>query len=70
MRKNFKRFLVLLSVAFMSATVALLAACAWDPASYHYDVEQLRAPVKKIELIYYDNTDQKHFKSWVTDHSG
>ena len=52
----------------MSATVFLLAACVWDPTSYYYDLEELRAPVKKIELINYDNPDQKHFKSWVSDH--
>lgn len=70
MRKNFNRFLVLICVALLSAAVAFLTACVWDPSPYYYNLEELRAPVTRIELINYDNPNQHHFKSWVPNHEG
>ena len=70
MRRNLNRFLVLICVALLSAAVAFLTACVVDPSSYYYNLEELRAPVTSIELINYDNPNQKDFSSWVPDHSG
>lgn len=69
MRKILNKLLVLIGVALFSVAVTILTACVWDPSSYYYDSENLRAPVTAIELITYDNPNQKSFDSWIPDHS-
>ena len=45
----------------------LLTAC--DPASYSFDEAELANGLVSVELINYDNPNQKSFASWVPDHS-
>lgn len=55
--------------AMILAFVALcftLVAC--DPSTYRFEPDELDEVVK-VELIAYDNPDQKHFFSWVPDHT-
>lgn len=59
--------ITLLSVIILSVSVMFLTAC--DPASYYYNLNELRAPVKTIELVNYDNPNQKSFGLWLIDHS-
>lgn len=49
-----------------SLVVILLCFSACDPGSYHFTHEYL-AEVTSIELINYDNPDQKSFLTWVPD---
>lgn len=67
MNRKIKKLFVLLSVTVLTVITLFLTAC--DPGSYYYDLDDLRAPVKRIELVNYDNPNQKNFKSWVPDHS-
>ena len=67
MTNAFNKLIVLLCVAALSVSVVFMTAC--DPGKYYYDLENLRASVKAIELINYDNPDQKDFSSWVQDHT-
>lgn len=46
--------------------VLCLMLCACDPASYNFTSEDL-ADVISIELVDYDNSEQKSFGSWVFD---
>ncbi|MCM1546042.1 MAG: hypothetical protein NC033_03290 [Clostridiales bacterium] len=68
MSKKFIKPLILLVAMLLALSVIFFTAC--DPASYNYDLDNLRAPVKSVELVNYDNPSQKHFASWVPDHSG
>ena len=43
-----------------------LTAC--DPGTYYFEQEEL-SDIVRIELINYDNPEQKHFISWVPDHT-
>ncbi len=45
----------------------VLTAC--DPGHYAFDYDELSDKVVSVELINYDNPDQKPFISWVPDHS-
>lgn len=65
--KKFILLLNILSVIILSFSVMLLTAC--DPASYYYNLDELRAPVKAIELVNYDNPHQKSLGLWFVDHS-
>ncbi len=47
------------------ATICCLL-CACDPGSYSVDREKLN-DVVNIELIKYENPNQKHFTTWVPD---
>ena len=56
-----------LFIVVVLCTICLsLTAC--DPSPYRYDREELRNDVVGIELISYDNPQQKRFKSWVPNH--
>ena len=44
-----------------------LTAC--DPGHFRFEYEDLSDSVIGIELIDYNNSEQKHFLSWVPDHS-
>lgn len=67
MTKRLNKLFILLPVAVFALSVAVFTAC--DPGHYQYDLENLKAPVSAIELCEYDNPEQKHFTSWVPDHS-
>ena len=54
-------------VSLLFTLCICLTAC--DPGNYSFDYEELLNNVAKIELINYDNPDQKRFISWVPDHS-
>ena len=58
-----KKILVILLSAF---SCLLLTAC--DPGSYYFDQGELEETVIGIELIDYDNSDQRRFLSWVPNH--
>lgn len=49
--------------------VCVISMSACDPATVYYSVDDFAGRVKEIELIRYDNPDQKQFFSWVPDHS-
>lgn len=59
-------------LAKTALTVVLIGLCfaltACDPGHYRFDHEYL-ADIASVELVYYDNPDQRHFLSWVPDHS-
>lgn len=46
----------------------LTTACACDPAGYSFSGEDIENVVS-VELIEYDNPEQKQFLSWVPNHS-
>lgn len=48
--------------------VSCLALTGCDPGSFNFTPEYL-AGVERVELIKYDNPAQKHFSSWVPDHT-
>ena len=49
--------------------IVCLVFSACDPSSYQFDYHDLADNVVRIELIHYDNPDQRQFISWVPDHS-
>lgn len=53
-------------ILFLFIPCCMLTSC--DPGSFNFKSEDL-SEVVKIELINYDNPQQKHFFSWVPDHS-
>lgn len=54
-------------IAFLISLVMICCLlCACDPAIHTADQSSL-SQVVSIELIQYDNTNQKHFASWVPD---
>lgn len=53
-------------VFFMTIVAMSFILCACDPSIYTIDREQLN-DVVNVELIEYDNPNQKHFAFWVTD---
>ncbi len=55
-------------VLLVTLLVLCLALVACDPARYSFKKEDFDQ-VKSIELINYDNPDQKDFISWVPDHT-
>ena len=48
--------------------ICLLSSCATDPGRYNYDYDELFKEVIRVELVQYENSEQKHFKSWVPNH--
>ena len=66
---NKKKFnpVIISVIAILSVSVLFFTAC--DPISYYYNLDELRAPVKTIELVNYDNPGQKSFGLWFVDHS-
>ena len=56
----------------MLAVIALCILCflltACDPSPFRYDRDDLLNTVVGIELIGYDNPQQRRFTSWVPDH--
>ncbi len=59
-----KKILILI---FILALCAALTSC--DPGLYYFEMSELSENVVRIDLIDYDNPDQKGFISWVPDHS-
>ena len=55
---------ILISLCFI---IMLLSLSACDPASFRIHEDSLKGIVS-IELIEYENPNQKHFVSWVPDH--
>lgn len=53
-------------VCFVSLAIICCLLCACDPGSYTIDQAALNNVVR-IELIQYENPNQKHFTSWVPD---
>lgn len=66
MSKKFIKPLILIFVAMLSVSAIFFTAC--DPNPYYYKLDELRAPVKAVELVYYDNPNQKSFASWRGNH--
>ena len=62
-KRIFGFIMLILTVAILCFT---LSSCVWDPSSYYFKKEEL-SDVVCVELINYDNTDRKEFKSWVPD---
>lgn len=62
MNKIFK----LSAIFFIICSLFIFAAC--DPATFYFNHEYLSDTVS-VELIRYDNPEQKHFSSWVPDHT-
>ena len=58
-------------IAIIAAIFILIIFCftltACDPGSYYLKQEDL-TDIVSVEVINYDNPEQKHFKSWVPDH--
>ncbi|MBO5402704.1 MAG: hypothetical protein J6A85_06005 [Clostridia bacterium] len=55
--------------ALLALFCVFLVSCAMDPVMTHYDLETLEQNVVSVELISYENPNQKKFGSWVPDHS-
>lgn len=59
-------------IAIIAAALILIICCftltACDPGSYYFEQEEL-SDIVNIELINYDYPEQKHFKSWVPNHT-
>ena len=56
---------ILAALLILSALYTLVAC---DPDTFYFDHEYL-SDIVSIELIRYDNPEQKHFSSWVPDHT-
>ena len=54
-------------VLLLCAVLLTLSAC--DPGNYRFDYEQLLDNVLSVELIDYQNDNQRHYTSWVPNHS-
>lgn len=55
-------------MAILLVLCSLFAFSACDPSEIHLEHEYL-ADIVNVELINYDNPKQKHFFSWVPDHT-
>ena len=53
-------------ICFAVLAALCCSLCACDPGSYTVDRESLNNVVS-VELIEYENPDQKHFTTWVPD---
>ncbi len=53
-------------IYLMFLAIICCSFCACDPGSYAIDREALNQVIS-VELIQYENPDQKHFTSWVPD---
>ena len=54
---------------FLYATTILLCMTGCDPGSYSFEYEELTECIVAVELINYDNSEQRHFMTWVIDQS-
>ena len=54
-------------VSLLAVLLLILAGC--DPGSFRFSKEELEEEVVKVDLIEYENADQKRFASWVPDHT-
>ena len=61
-----KKVVALLSILLVLCALCALTAC--DPGTFYFDQEYL-SDIVSVELIRYDNPQQKHFISWVPDHT-
>ena len=61
-----KKITVLLTILVVLSCLCAFAAC--DPSEVYLDSEYLDGIVS-VELVNYDNPGQKHFFSWVPDHT-
>lgn len=61
-----KKFTSFLATLLIVCSLCAFAAC--DPGSYKFSREYL-SDIVSIELISYDNPENKHFVSWVPDHT-
>lgn len=64
MRNKFVKTVTI--IVFLVVSCFTLSAC--DPGRYYFTSEDL-SDVISIELINYDNPEQKQFSSWVPDHT-
>lgn len=55
--------------ALLALLCVFLVSCAMDPNMTNYDLKTLEQNVVSVELISYENPNQKEFRSWVPDHS-
>ena len=63
MKRFIARLAIVLTIAICSC---LLVGC--DPSTYRFEQTDF-SDVVSVELVNYDNSEQKHFFSWVPDHS-
>ncbi|MCI8434996.1 MAG: hypothetical protein HFK10_03415 [Clostridia bacterium] len=61
-----KKISKLLAILILICSLFIFTAC--DPSPFYFEHEYL-ADTVSIELIRYDNPEQKHFLSWVPDHT-
>ena len=61
-----KKFTALLAILLVLCSLCAFAAC--DPTTIYLDNEYL-SDIVKVELVNYDNPQQKHFLSWVPNHT-
>lgn len=55
------------AIAFLLVTVVCFSLCACDPSRYTVNREEFNGVIG-VELIEYENPNQKRFVSWVPDH--
>lgn len=73
MKSKFCNIFKLKKLSVIIATISILLICcltltACDPGSYYFEPEEL-SDIVSVELINYNNPEQKHFLSWVPDHT-
>lgn len=61
-----KKVTALLAILLVICSLCVFAAC--DPSTVYIEPEYV-SEVVRVELINYDNPAQKHFFSWVPDHT-
>ena len=61
-----KKFTSLLAILLVVCSLCAFAAC--DPNTIYIEAEEL-ADIVSVQLISYDNPQQKSFISWVPDHT-
>ena len=61
-----KKFPKLSAIFIIICSLFIFEAC--DPGTFRFDLEYL-TDIVSVELIRYDNPEQKHFSFWVPDHS-
>ena len=57
-----------LSVLLIFITLMLSACDPVTPERIHLQKDNLESKIKRIELVHYENPDQKRFKSYYKDH--
>ena len=51
---------------FIPFVALVLTSC--DPSSFRFKYNELNGDVVKVELINYENNNQKHYATWVPDY--